>query len=145
MKRAVFRLSGRPPSPARHTRRVGYVDTDKAGVVHHSTYLTYLEEARIEMLRARGLDYRRFEVETGLGLPIVEVHMAYRASARFDDVVTTETWVSSMTRAKIVFDARIVRGDEVLHESSIVVACVHMDEARPVSIPDEVARACTPG
>ena len=128
---------------SRHTLRVGYVDTDRAGVVHHARYLSYLEAARIEMLRANGLDYGAFERETGLGLPIVEVHMAYRASARFDDVLFVETWVSSMTRAKITFDARIVRDTELLHESSIVVACVDMAEARPVSIPDRVASACT--
>lgn len=141
---ARFKLSAAPEGAARHTLRVGYVDTDKAGVVHHSRYLGYLEAARIEMLRANGLDYRAFELETGLGLPIVEVHMAYRSSARFDDVLEVETWVSSMSRAKIVFDARIFRGRELLHESSVVVACVNMDEARPVSIPERVAVACAP-
>jgi acyl-CoA thioester hydrolase len=141
---ARFKLSPAPTSVARHSLRVGYVDTDKAGVVHHSRYLAYLEAARIEMLRANGLDYRAFEVETGLALPIVEVHMAYRSPARFDEVLEVETWVSGMTRAKIVFDARILRGRELLHESSIVVACVNMDEARPVSIPERVVSACAP-
>jgi acyl-CoA thioester hydrolase len=141
---ARFKLSPRPASAARHSLRVGYVDTDKAGVVHHSRYLAYLEAARIEMLRENGLDYRAFELETGLGLPIVEVHMAFRASARFDEVLTVETWVSAMSRAKIVFDARILRGADLLHESSIVIACVDMAEARPVSIPDRVASACAP-
>ncbi len=141
---ARFKLSPAPATVARHTLRVGYVDTDRAGVVHHSRYLAYLEAARIEMLRANGLDYRAFELETGLGLPIVEIHMAYRAAARFDDVLEIETWVSAMSRAKIVFDARIVRAGALLQESSIVVACVKMDEARPVSIPDRVASACAP-
>ena len=141
---ARFKLSPAPANAARHTVRVGYVDTDKAGVVHHSRYLAYLEAARIEMLRTNGLDYRLFEVETGLALPIVEVHMAFRAAARFDDVLVIETWVPSMSRAKIVFDARILRGSELLHESSVVVACVDMDEARPVSMPDRVVSACVP-
>ncbi len=141
---ARFKLSAVPVGAARHGVRVGYVDTDQAGVVHHSRYLGYLEAARIEMLRANGLDYRAFEVETGLALPVVEVHMAFRAAARFDDVLAIETWVPSMTRAKIVFDARILRGTELLHESSVVVACVKMDEARPVSIPDRVVSACAP-
>jgi acyl-CoA thioester hydrolase len=141
---ARFKLSSAPASAARYRLRVGYVDTDKAGVVHHSRYLAYLEAARIEMLRANGLDYRAFEVETGLALPIVEVHMAYRSPARFDDVLDVDTWVSAMSRAKIVFDAKIFRGKDLLHESSVVVACVNMDEARPVSIPDRVVSACAP-
>lgn len=131
----------------RHRVRVGYVDTDKAGVVHHTVYLAWMEAARIEYLRARGLDYRRFEVETGLAMPVVEAHMAYRSPARFDDELVVETWVSSMTKARIVFEARVLRPRsegpaEVLCEGAITVACVHLAEARPVSVPEEVRRAC---
>ena len=50
-----------------HRVRVQYVDTDQAGVVHHAAYLRYLEAARIELLRARGIDYRQFEIEVGKG------------------------------------------------------------------------------
>ena len=141
---ARFLLSAPPPTAARHRVRVGYVDTDKAGVVHHATYLAYLEAARIEMLRQNGFDYRAFELETGLALPVVEVRMRYRAPARFDDVLEIETWAPIASRAKIVFDARIRRRTELLHESSVVLACVNMAEGRAVSIPESVARACAP-
>ena len=132
----------------RHRARVGYVDTDKAGVVHHTVYLAWMEAGRIEYLRARGLDYRRFEVERGLAMPVVEVHLAYRSPARFDDEVEIETWVSSVSRARIVFEARVLRrsengGSEVLCEGAITTACVHLAEARPVSVPEELRRACS--
>src|SRR5690606_13233137 len=126
----------------RHRVRVGYVDTDKAGVVHHSVYLAWMEAGRIVYLRERGLDYRRFEEETGLAMPVVEAHLAYRSPARFDDELVVETWVSGTTRARIVFEARVLRGTEVLCEGAITVACVHLAEARPVSVPEEVRRAC---
>jgi acyl-CoA thioester hydrolase len=103
-----------------------------------------MEAARIEYLRARGLDYRRFEVETGLAMPVVEAHLCYRAPARFDDALEVETWVSSCTRARIVFEARVVRGELVLCEGAITVACVHLGEERPVSVPEVVRRACAP-
>ena len=131
-----------PPVLSRHAVRVGYVDTDKAGVVHHSTYLSYLEAARIEHQRARGLSYHDFEVETGLALPVVDAHLRYRSPARFDDALTIETWVAEVTRAKVVYAQRVMREDEVLVEAQIVLACVAMDEGRIVSIPARIAESC---
>jgi acyl-CoA thioester hydrolase len=122
--------------------RVLYGDTDKAQVVHHARYLDYLEAGRLEYLRHHGLDYREFEARTGLGMPVVEARLRYRAPARFDDLVDVETWVAVCSRAKIVFESRILRGDEVLTEASITVACVDVAGERIVSVPDEVKRAC---
>lgn len=142
-----MRLSIVAPAPGvavtRHRVRVGYVDTDKAGIVHHSVYLVWFEAARIEYLRERGLDYRRFELETGLALPVIEAHLRHRAPARFDDELLVTTWVSKCSRAMVVFESRITREDEVLCESRICLACANVREERAVSIPDAVRRACS--
>lgn len=122
--------------------RVLYGDTDKAQVVHHARYLDYLEAGRLEFLRHHGLDYREFEARTGLGMPVVEARLRYRAPARFDDLLDVETWVSVCSRAKVVFESCILRGDEVLTEASVTVACVDMAGERIVSVPAEVQRAC---
>ena len=141
------RLALTPPGDraaiTQHRVRVGYVDTDKAGVVHHTVYLVWLEAARIEHLRARGLDYRRFEVESGLALPVIEARMRYRAPARFDDELEIDTWAASCSRAKVVFESRIERRGELLCEGRIEVACVDMRQERACSIPEAVRRACT--
>lgn len=134
---------GEPPLVlSRHAVRVGYVDTDKAGVVHHSTYLSYLEAARIAHQRARGLSYHDFEVETGLALPVVEAHLRYRSPARFDDELIVESWVEEVTRAKVVYAQRVMREDEVLVEGKVVLACVDMQKGQIVSIPPRIAATC---
>jgi len=122
--------------------RVLYGDTDKAQVVHHARYLDYLEAGRLEYLRHHGLDYRAFEERTKLGMPVVEARLRYRSPARFDDLLDVETWVALCSRAKIVFESRILRGDEVLVEAAITIACVDVVAERIVSVPDEVKRAC---
>lgn len=127
---------------ARHRLRVGYVDTDKAGVVHHAAYLAWLEAARVEHWREGGLDYRRFEVETGLALPVVEAHLRYRAPARFDDEIEITTWAERVTRARVVYRQEIRRGAALLVEASVALACVRMAEERLVSIPDAVSAVC---
>jgi acyl-CoA thioester hydrolase len=120
--------------------RVGYVDTDAAGVVHHSQYFRYLEQARVELLRAIGVDYLGFERERSLALPVVEVRMKYRAPARFDDLLDVETWVSEGSRAKLVFASQLRRVPDglLLHEGSITLACVQMPKGTLCSMPSDL-------
>lgn len=136
-------LSGEPGPRARHHEvRVLYADTDKAQVVHHARYLEYLEGARIGYLRDHGLDYRAFEEQTGLGLPVVAAELRYRAPARFDDVLDVETWIGLASSVKVVFESRIRRGEEILVEAAITVACVDLRAGRVTRVHEAVRAAC---
>ena len=115
--------------------RVGYVDTDRAQVMHHSTYLRYLEAARVEYLRDREYDFRAMELEQGLSLAVVEANVRYRAGARFDDMIELRTWIAVANRAKLRFDTVIVRGEEVLTTAEITVCCIKIPEAKLCSMP----------
>jgi acyl-CoA thioester hydrolase len=118
--------------------RVGYIDTDRATVMHHASYLRYLEFARVEHLRERGLDYRKFELEGKLSMPVVEVNVRYRAPAYYDDALEIKTWVGVANRAKLRFDSAIYRGSELLTSAEIAVACVRLPEGKICSMPDYV-------
>lgn len=124
--------------------RVGYVDTDQAQVVHHSTYFRWLEQARVELLREGGLEYRSWEAATRLGLPLVDAGIRYVQPCRFDDVVLVETHVGALARTAIRFDSKItIEGREgvLVTEAQIRLACVHL-ETGPRRVPEEVLRAC---
>lgn len=125
-----------------HTVRVAYQDTDKAQVVHHAAYFRFLEAARVEFWRAGGLDYRLFEEETGLGLPVVEAKLRYRAAARFDEVLNVEIWIASATRASVWHGARIRRAGAVIFDGSVRLACVSLGEGQLRKMPDRVLDAC---
>jgi acyl-CoA thioester hydrolase len=125
-----------------HRVRVAYVDTDQAQVVHHGTYFRFLEVARVEFWRGNGFDYAQYEKRTGLGLPVVEARLRYRIAARFDDLLNVETWVSRATRASVWFDAVIRRGDDVINESSVRLACARFADGSLRRIPDELLDAC---
>ncbi len=127
---------------SKHHVRVAYADTDQARVVHHASYFRFLEVARVEFWREHGFDYDRFEKDTGLGLPVVEARLRYRAAARFDDLLEIETWISRASRASVWFDAVIRRGDVVIHESSVRLACASFDDGTIRSIPDLLLDRC---
>ena len=123
-----------------HAVRVAYVDTDAAGVVHHSQYFRYLEQGRVELMRAVGVDYLTFERTRGLALPVVEARLRYRAPARFDDRLALETWLTEGSRAKLVFASVLRRAadDAVLHEASVTLACVTMPAGTICSVPTDL-------
>jgi len=128
---------------AQYRVRVGYVDTDQAGVAHHATYLRWLEQARVEHLREGGLVYREWENATRLGLPVVDVVVRYLGPCRFDEVVVVDTWIGAASRTAIRYDYRLnVEGrPDVVTEAQVRLACVTLDGG-PRRVPDEVLRAC---
>jgi acyl-CoA thioester hydrolase len=122
--------------------RVSYGDTDKAQVVHHAAYFRFLEMGRVEFWREGGLDYRRFEETTGLGLPVVEAKVRYRVAARFDDLIEVETSVDRVSRASVWYAGTIRRHDGILLlESQIRLACVSLAEGQLRKVPDSVLDA----
>lgn len=91
--------------------RVRYAETDQMGVVYYANYLVWFEIGRTDWIRGHGISYREFE-EQGVLLPVVEAHCAYRASARYDDLVRLETTVVTLTPARISFAYRVTRADQ---------------------------------
>ncbi len=124
-----------------HRVRVSYADTDAAQIVHHASYLRYLEQARIEFLRASGWDYNVWSLREGLGLPVAETTVKYRAPARFDDLLDVHTWVALARRSALVFQYEIRREGQLLTEGTTKCACTTMrGEIRRV--PVDLLKVC---
>ena len=64
--------------------RVRYAETDQMGVAHHSAYVPWLEVARVDWLKAVGLDYAEIE-RGGIFFPVTELRLRYKQPARFDE------------------------------------------------------------
>lgn len=90
--------------------RVRYGETDRMGVVHHSSYVLYLEEARTAMLRDRGYSYKQLE-DSGIILPVYELELKYLRPAYYDEVLTVETTVEQLSGVRIIFGYRILNQD----------------------------------
>ena len=105
--------------------RVRFYETDLMGIVHHGSYVGYLEVARVEWLRRRGVAYVSW-AQRGLHMAVVDLTLRYRAPARFDDEIDVEVVLGEWRAASIRFDYRVLRvGDGVLlAEGSTRLACV---------------------
>jgi acyl-CoA thioester hydrolase len=89
--------------------RVRYAETDQMGVVYHANYLVWFEVGRVELMRQRGLNYKRLELEEGCWIAVVEVTARYKAPARYDDELIIHTTVRSVRGPVIRFTYQIRR------------------------------------
>ncbi len=108
-----------------HCVRVRYAETDQAGMAHHSSFLPWFEEGRVELLRYLGKPYKEFEAE-GFHFPVREVFCRYWTPARFDDVLIVETKITEVGGASVRFGYGITRQDDhvLIAEGHTLHACV---------------------
>lgn len=85
------------------TVRVRYAETDAMGIVHHASYLIWLEVGRTELLRARGTSYREIE-DQGLLVVLGDLVVRYHAPARYDDLIIVRTTLSAVRSRQLCFD-----------------------------------------
>ena len=123
--------------------RVYWEDTDAGGVVYYANYLKFLERARTEWLSELGLEQDRLAREEGVVFVVRRVEADYLKPARFNDRLVVKSRLENLNRASLVMSQTILRGEEVLLEAIIKVACVAHPDFRPAKIPSIVTQAFT--
>jgi acyl-CoA thioester hydrolase len=141
----VSRLSLEPSRSAAdypfvHRVRTRFAETDAMGVVHHAAYLPYLEEARVEYLRAIGHPYRSVragEGETGGAgreFPVLEVAVRYRRPLYFDDEVDVSLTVGAVTGTTFQIAYLLSVEAEARATAVTVHGCID-ERGRPTRLP----------
>lgn len=83
------------------------------GVVHHSNYLHYFEEARVAFLAAIGHPFTEWR-DVGLESPVLESFVSYKQPLYFDDVMTVHLALADVTRAtfQMAYLITVTRSDD---------------------------------
>ncbi len=116
-----------------HRLRVRFDETDAMGIVHHSRYLPYLEEARVEYLRSIGHPYVELRAD-GVDYAVLEAFVQYRQPLRFDEVVEVRLRAGAATRATFQM-AYLLTVDNAVRATAVTVhGCVNT-AGRPVRMP----------
>lgn len=88
-------------SPLIIERRVEFSQTDAAGIVHFSTYFTFMEAAEAELFRSLGLPLL-WQDESGFyGFPRVDCQCRFRRPVRFDDRVSIRLEIDELDSSRI--------------------------------------------
>jgi acyl-CoA thioester hydrolase len=130
-----------PPAAFSLPLRVYYQDTDSGGVVFHANYLHFFERARTEWLRALGFDVRQLAVKDGLMFIVREVRVNYLRPAQVDDLLTVTAALHDMGRAQFTLGQTVLRGEEVLVQGTVNLACVSTEGLKPIRVPPHVYAA----
>lgn len=118
--------------------RVRYAETDQMGVVYYGNYAQYFEMGRTEWLRKLGITYRWME-ETGIQLPVIDLHVAYKKPARYDDLLTVKTTLLKMPSVRIAFHYEITNEEGLLLTSgSTTLVFIDTKTNKPVMAPDYI-------
>ena len=84
-------------------RKAQYHETDQMGIIHHSNYVKWMEEARIGYMNQMGFSYKRVE-EMGIISPVVEISVAYKKQVSFDDEIQISVSIKKYNGISLEFN-----------------------------------------
>ena len=118
-------------------REINYYETDKMQVVHHSNYIRYLEECRMDFMRQIGFDYAKME-QSGIMVPVLSVSCNYKNPARFGETICIVPKVVRMHGVKYEMSYRIYSEDfSVLHNEAASSHCFVDLDFKPIRLKKE--------
>lgn len=118
-------------------REINYYETDKMQVVHHSNYIRYLEECRMDFMRQIGFDYAKME-QSGIMVPVLSVSCNYKNPARFGETICIVPKVERMHGVKYEMSYRIYSEDfSVLHNEAASSHCFVNLDFKPIRLKKE--------
>lgn len=133
-------MKGMSPAPEQRSAvrfRVRYAETDQMGVVYHANYLVWMEMARTELCRLRGISYREMEQRSGLHLVVAEVRCRYLQPARYDDEILASAWLESAHPRMVSFAYEIRRAADGALLATGETRHLFVRDGKPVRIPEE--------
>lgn len=125
---------------ARHTylRPVHYYETDQMGIVHHSNYIRWFEEARLDLMAAFDIRYQAME-EQGILIPVVDAACKYLIPAKYGDTVCITLTVTAYTAVRICFQYEVRRaGDDALLATGSSTHCFVNSALHPISLKQQL-------
>ncbi|MDB2386706.1 tol-pal system-associated acyl-CoA thioesterase [Shewanella sp.] len=117
-----------------------YEDTDAGGVVYHSNYLNFFEQARTQWLRSMGVSQTAL-LQDDTAFVVKHAALNFCKAARFEQELQVESEVIQLKKASLTFRQRLVDEQGVLYcEADIQVACILLSRMRPKAIPQHIAQ-----
>ena len=83
-----------------YERKINYYETDKMGIVHHSNYIRFLEEARCYMLDKMGIPYSYIE-EQRIMIPVLGINCSFKHHVTFDDIIIIEPYIKDFNGVRL--------------------------------------------
>jgi len=127
-------------TPFRHSHRVTYADCTIGNHVYYARFLDLLEATRGAFLRELGTSFAEWQQREVI-FPVVECHLRYQSPARYDEVLSIETWPTNLQRVRLNFGYRITAATgRLVLEAETWHVCAGLNERLKRLPPELVAR-----
>ena len=115
-------------------RKINYYETDRMGIVHHSNYIRYMEEARCAWLENIGIPFTLLE-ENGITIPVLGVNVTYKHHVTFGETIIIKIFIKEYNSVRMTVGYEITNkenGQVVLNGET--QHCFTNKELRPISL-----------
>ena len=96
-----------------YEHKVKYYETDKMGVTHHSNYIRFMEEARVEWMGTIGCSYKKCE-DMGLISPVIAVNCQYKHNTTFDDVIQVKVYLKKYNGLRLTVGYEMSKNNQIV-------------------------------
>ena len=119
---------------SKYIHKVNYYETDKMGITHHSNYIRFMEEARMNFLSEIGYPMTRLE-EEGITSPVVSVNCEYKHTTTYSDEIEIEVVMEKYTGVKLFlsYTMRNPNTNEIVAMASSI-HCFIDENGRPIAV-----------
>jgi len=132
--------------------RVYYEDTDHGGVVFYANYLKFMERARTEWLRVRGVEQDLLAEQQGVIFAVRSAQLDYLKPGKFNQLLSVSVKVAEAGKASLIFEQAVVveknliinegnaevESGELLCQGRIKIACLDTNNLKPRAIPTPI-------
>jgi acyl-CoA thioester hydrolase len=122
-------------------RRVEFVETDMAGIMHFSNFFRHMEFAEQAFLRSRGLSVAWHEADMRVGFPRVAASCEFLKPVKFEDVLEIAVTVAEIGNKSITYSFAFTCGGEPVANGQVKAVCCKEEPAGSMTsivIPDSI-------
>lgn len=116
-----------------YTHIVQYYETDRMGIVHHSNYVRWMEEARLFYLGEIGYAYDKMEND-GIISPVVSVECSYKKTSTYGDTINIEVTATGCNKIKLFLSYVMKNQNEDIVCEANSSHCFLNDKGAPIRL-----------
>lgn len=111
-----------------------YYETDKMGIIHHSNYIRWFEEARVDALEQMGLSYDKLEA-MGIASPVLSVNCQYLHPVHFNDELEISLKFTNFTGARfeVIYEIKNITTGDICTKGSTTHGFIG-ENGRPIRL-----------
>ena len=124
---------------SKYIHKVQYYETDRMGLTHHSNYIRWMEEARVDFLDKIGFGFDKLE-SMGISSPILSVNCKYKNGSTFGDSVEIETKITKYNSIKFTIEYVMTKvgTNELVATGSTDLCFINLKTRKPIILKKEL-------